>query len=510
MRTIKFIFIFLFITFVSASVAQQKTIQETESGKLIESKETFPGLDKKILLKAASIFAKTDVPEISKKIAEEYYNQAQEMKAICDSLWTFMGKEERIHTDSTEAYNWYSKAMDYLRTAPYEFGSILKKAKKYGRLDSTVIKELVFALIPQISKTYGNAIRYNPFHIPHRYDFASFLKSGYEKTGDLSLIDQAIEQHHSIIELRKGFRPSYKSLGDLYYIKEECDNAYQNYHKAAEILEKSGIFALKEPELYFDRLSEVPIDTNLMVSYLSYQAESKIHLYEATPALALLRKARKLTPTPKLKNRFKNRIKWILWDDGNIRASELRDQAFEIFSKGQYENAKNSLLELLNILWTKRTKDEINYRIAQIDFTYLQNEEEGVARLFQLITHSKTDSLTGVPVDSMYQQYFDSFGKMCFKRGSDFLDKDQTYAYVYFMQAADIAYDEQAKAYIQLADLSLFNPRESINLCKKALKHVDYLEDISRDALYQTLYKAYRKLGDFAEARKWFDKSNSN
>ena len=500
----------LFLLIVSTSFAQQGKMQEKQKIANEPIKRLLPGLDTKTVLKSDSIFAQAMVSQLSEKIAKGYFTQASEMKGICDSLWLFMKEKDKTHADSVNGFQCYSRAVDYLSTAPYELHLVMKRAKKVGRLDSTVIKEIVTYLIPQISKTYGNAIRYNRFSVKYRFDFANFLNESYNKTGDIAFIDQAIEQHRQIIRLKRGLRESYVALGELYFIRKQWSKAFENYRKAAEILEKSAIFVQKDPTFYFDRLTEVPFDTSRMVKYLFRQAECKIHLYEPQPALALLRKARKLTPDPRLKDRFKSKIKWILWDDGNIRATELRDQAFATFNNRQYENAKIDLIKLLDILWTQRTKDEINYRIAQIDFSYLKNEGDGVARLFQVIKHSKRDSLTGAAADSMCQQYFDSYGKMCFKLGSDYLDKNLTYAFIYFMQAANIVYDEQPKAYIQLAALSTFKPRESIKLCKKALEKINYLDDVSREALYGTLYEAYRKLGDFSEARKWFDKSQSN
>ncbi|HEX9975493.1 MAG TPA: hypothetical protein VGD14_25810, partial [bacterium] len=198
---------------------------------------------------------------------------------------------------------------------------------------------------------------------------------------------------------------------------------------------------------------------------------------------------------------------WILWDDGNIRASEIRDRADSLssFCKN-YTESKSVYLELLPVLWTKRTKDEINWKIAQLDFNYLDHKFDGVGRMYLVIKHTAMDSISGAPIDSAYKRYFNSYGAMCFTMGVDYYDKDRLIAYMYLIQAAETNYDQRARAFLQLAGISQFDPHETISLCLKTMEVVDDLSVDETQILYQLLHSSYRKLGDFDKAKEWFDR----
>ncbi|NOZ60270.1 MAG: hypothetical protein GXO74_01175 [Calditrichaeota bacterium] len=498
--------ILLILIFLVACAGQQQLATQRPIVIPQGKKEIPAGLDAKTVQEADSVFNEANVTERSQQIAAEYFRQAEEMAGLCDSLWNFMTSERHSKSDTTKALQWRLRALEHLKVAPYESRSIWKLTKKYGRLHSSVIDAVVRALIPQTSKIYESAIRYNRFVRVFRQHFAAFLESSYEKIMDRTFLDRAIEQHETVVKSKKDSRISYAKLGNLYYKEGKWQKAFENYGKAATLLKKTAIFSVPQPELYFDRLPDVPVDTARLVSYLSYQANSKIHLYEAQPALKFLRIARKLTPIEKYKQSFKKQIKWILWDDGNIRASEMKDKADSILNANNYQEGKATLLALLGILSTKRTQDETNWKIAQIDFTYLDNEEAGIARMHRVIKYSAKDSLTGAPIDSLAGRYFDSYGLMCFQLGLEFLEQDLSYAYVYFSQIAQTPCADRAKAYIQLAVLSQFDPNEVINLCNKAMENKELLDNDSRKAMYEILYKAYRKLGNFTAARDWYDR----
>ena len=500
--------ILVIIAAIPVLAFSQDTVK-TIIDKSIELPEIYdwPGLDFRVIKEADSLFSIANVTELDERISSEYFKQAQQMSALCDSLWNFRAKKKRSAVDTANANRWFLQAIEYIKTAPYEAKEILKQARRYGKLDTTIIQNVISVLVPQVSKTFHNAIRYNPFQVEYRYQFAKFLQASYEKLGDFSLIDQAIEQLNKALQQKPGIVKVYLLSARLYLAKKQWQLAFESYKKAAEFIKGFAIFQVPDPSQYFERIEAVPFDTSRYVRLLYNQAECKIHLYEAQPALAILKKARKLTPDAKLKSSFKKRIEWILWDNGNIRASEIRDEANSLVGKKRFQEAKDRFISLLDTLWTERTRDEINYRIAYLDFIHLKKEGEGLARLLQVIKKTETDSATGVPTDSMHQIYFNSFGSWCFNTGAKFLQIDLTLAYLYFSQAAQIASKVKPLALIQLAILSSFDAKESIRLCREAMKYEKQLDEDALSKLYRQLYKSYRKLGNFAEAKKWYDLS---
>ena len=54
--------------------------------------------------------------------------------------------------------------------------------------------------------------------------------------------------------------------------------------------------------------------------------------------------------------------------------------------------------------------------------------------------------------------------------------------------------------------MSIYNPQVCINYCTRALNHQDKLNNEEKKFLYETIYQAYLKKGDFEEALKWFKK----
>ena len=305
----KLLIVNIFFLFIVGCAVQKPVVQKVVKP---EEKAIPPGIDKKTAAFADSLFFQSNVTEINERIAKEYSDQAKFMSDLVDSIWVLGSKEQLSGLDSAHGLKYYSEALEYIKISPEEYKLITDMAKRQGKFHPDVIKKLCRALIKQTSFTYENAIRKN--------------------------------------KLNFNYRQLYSQLGNIYFKLGEWQKSFDRFEQAKYVLKNIAIFSLKNPEVYFDRIEDVPVDTTRLVYFLSYQAECKIKLYEAAPALALLREARKLTPNNEYKKRFKKRIEWILWDEGNIRASEIKDRADSLLIEKEYETAKTTLLELLPLL----------------------------------------------------------------------------------------------------------------------------------------------------------------
>lgn len=489
--------------FMASCAVQQKAVQEAKITKRVP-----PGVDILTTHIADSIFSQVAVDDEDANRAMDFYDEAQLIEELADSLWN----ESRIGLlsghDSLVALQQLSRAEQYLQRNPESFKQTQKMMKKLGKLNSQLLSNVSNNLMLQTIGPFENAIRSYRFNIVYRQEYSKFLQKLAERFKDNNYLIRAAEELERVVFVIKNQHILYYDLGEIYFKLGDWDNAFKNYDLAKNALTKSAIFYIPNPENYFDLISDVPVDTNRLVRYLYQQAVCKTKLYEAQPALALYREAKEITPNVEFKKRFQERIDWIMWDDGNIRASEINDRGdtLRILEKN-YATAKNVYLQsLLPILWTKRTKDETNWRIALLDFQYLGNKAEGVQRMFYVIKNSAVDSLTRTPLDSNYVRYFDDYGRMCFNLGTEFYDKDKLIAYIYFNQAAATHYEEQGRAFLRIAQISEFDPQETIDLCKKTMDYLDKLDESEKAILYKAMYTAYRKLGDFKNASYWFEK----
>lgn len=468
------------------------------------------GVDARVAQIADSIFSQVAVDYEMSQQAFGKYDEAQQIEELADSLWQYGQAPLLTKHDSLTVLRQISQAEPYLERRVEDYHRIRRLIKRLGRLDPEVRIDVSKQLMTLAIEDFESAIQSDRFYVPYHQQYCKLLQKVAERLGDKNYLNRAAEQMERVVFFVKGQHILYANLAEIYFKLGDWNNAYKNFEAARNTLIRSAIFSLPNPQPYFTRLNEVPVDTHRVVTYLNWQAVCKTKLYEAQPALALYRQAQRMTSDIDLKRRFQERIDWILWDDGNIRASEIKEKgdSLRVVAKDYLDAKKIYLESLLPILWTKRTKDEINWRIALLDFVQLGNKAEGVQRLCYVIKYSPVDSLTGAPLDSNYVRYFNDYGNMCFNLGNEYYEKDKLIAYIYFQQAAATNYKERGKAFLRLAQISEFDPKETIDLCQKTIQYENELDKNEKIILYKVMHNAYRKLGDFKNARFWFDKFN--
>jgi hypothetical protein len=243
-----------------------------------------------------------------------------------------------------------------------------------------------------------------------------------------------------------------------------------------------------------------------MFLYLYYQGESYIRLLEADSALMVLRRAVDFSPTPESRAAAENNIKWINWDDGNIPASEKRDSLFAQMDAGKYADAAKGFRKLLPDLRTTRTRREIGWRLATLEFNYLQHEEEAL-HIMQTVVQARGRDSLAVVSDSLYQKYIDSYGAMCFNQGQKMLAaKKFAVALTYFQQSSLLPWSYRAKSYLELGKLAVNDPPRAENLVKHALKLSQQLDRKDEMAALELATQSLKRQGKFDEARQYFER----
>jgi len=499
MKKVYYLIPFIFSLIVGCA-AQKAVVDQSRKIKIPA------GVDSLTVLAADSIFTKVAVTEDIQKEAADEHETAQLIWALGDTLWNMSVQDTLSHSDSTRIPGLIDRAKQYFQ-GDKERSKLFKKSKrKLGLFNKEFVAIVSKELMPLAIRYNEKAIAMNKFEINYRLRLIQNLQTYAERLKDRNALRRAAAEMEGVVGEIKDNHRFYYQVGKIYYDLLNWKSAFIYSELATKTIRSTAIFNTPNPELYFTKPDAVPLDTTVLVNYLYQQALCKTKVYEDIPALALFKEAQSVTPLETYKQTFQQWIDWINWDDGNIRASELRDIADSLRRDKKYQDAKIAYLNLLPVLRAPRTFDQISWRIAVIDYSNLELKTDGLYRMHQIIQRSVTDSLTGAPADTAYQVYFDSYGTMCYNSGVENLNSDLTKAYIYFNQAADNFYKERGKAFLQLAMLSEYDPRETIQLCEKANKYFDLFDQNEKQHLYRLYYSSYRKLGDFITSKQWFDR----
>lgn len=489
--------------------------QYYEKAYQVVSEVIYPaGIDSAFAVKMDSIAGKAFIAPERKLMAEMLMQQAKAIKTVHDSLRYFhtywadsTNWEYWDWTDTLAARKYLDQSLQYIQVTDRLIAKRLHKMK--NRISGIYLSDLDFAANQVFGKLEAKILaakQLNPFDQNIRLYLAREI---YYKTAetcqDSSLYARSVQEFENLVWVKNGNFVYFLYLGDAYMGVKDFQRAFDNYKIAEITLIQNAILSSADPAHYAAMPDSAPVNPELLSHCFSRQADAKIKLFEGKEALTLLRKAYDYTVDSDRKSMLMTLIDLVNWDDGNVLAMNLRHQVNEHIRMGDYKSASAVSLRLLGILWTQRTQDEINNQIAMLDFQYLDRKEAGIERLRQVVTPMPTDS-AGAPIDPVNQLYFKNYGRMCYDFGMRFLNQqeDRKIAYIYFYQATRLQWYGRPKAFLQLAALSEFDPRETIRLGFIALKEGQNLSPGEKRQVAELLSNAYQKEAKFKEARTWY------
>jgi hypothetical protein len=317
---------------------------------------------------------------------------------------------------------------------------------------------------------------------------------------------KAIGVLEHLTRLEKDQHALYARLGDCYMALKKYPTALQNFQKAEEVLAATTIFNVPPNRELNTTNVAAATDSAARFLYLYYQGEAHIKLLDAPSALAVLQRAKSFAPTPENLAAVEANITWINWDDGNIPASEKRDSLLSWVDASKYGDAAKGFRKLLPDLRTLRARREIGWRLATLEFNYLQQEEDALHTMQTVVRATGSDSLSARQ-DSLYQKYIDSYGAMCFNQGQKMLAaKKFTTALTYFNQSAQLDWNYRAKSFLELAKLAVNDPPRAETLAKESLKYSQQLETREELAATELITQALKRQGKFDEAKLYFER----
>jgi hypothetical protein len=461
-----------------------------------------PGVSPIVAARADSIAAGLFVPLERERKAQELAAQGIRNYNTSDSLWAILdaAKEAAKSVGSEDSV----AAMKQAVTGALKLQEGLKDLQSFDRTQEQRLVIQASYNLKEAQKHLEKSIQLNPFNARVQNYLALTYKLLAQKFPE-ETFDKALHIWGTLARLEPGEYLHFYNLGSTYYASQNWTKALENFKQAEELL-------LASAEINRERLQnpalpvEATLDTTNLLYSVYYQAQSAIKLFDDGQALHHLQRARNLTHSQQVLDNLGTYIAWINWDDGNILGAVMRDSAAALANRGQFVEAGKIYEDLINkLLKTKRTKDEMSWTYAGIEYQRLNRKASAVSRLYEVIQTIPKDA-TGAPSDSTYQNYFNLYGAMCHNLGIDTLRSDRKLAYTYFSQAAEISWYGRGKSYLAMAELSSSNPEMSVPSGEKAVALSQQLDPEELVKLYKLLVDGHRRLRQMDKAKFYFEK----
>ena len=340
------------------------------------------------------------------------------------------------------------------------------------------------------------AFQLNPFDTRSQVWLAQVYGLQARRLGQSEAYGRAIDELEKLALLTPDQHTVYAMLANNYFYVEDWDGAALNYEKAEEVYRETFDLVVEDPQ---------PLDSAVVFSYVQAQGDMHVQRIDALQASEAYRRAYDFAVSAEDSAYVAGELEWMAWDDQNIRSSFARDSLLRLEQDGDLSGARRGYSELLGTLSSRTATDEIDWRLAIVDYN-LGNAEEAAARLQQLVDRTPKDPV-GAPIDPAYAQYFDDYGTLCLNVGRSFRveQRDNRTALKYFTQATTVNWTGRAVAHYEVARLVQGNVDASLENAMEAVGDEEALSDTQRLDLYRLLMELNRRAGDFDAARQYRD-----
>lgn len=504
-KYINFVLLFT-ITFFCGCANQNKILNTKKSPVYVPA-----GVDSSIAVISDSTAKNLFVSFEEEDEAIKRKQSGSHLMAAADTTWNFLKSvNDSLKIISDEQKNIAIERYNLGALKIQRITKIEQRIESEGLDDENLIelKKLVFDLLNDAKHEFETAIRINPFDVEAKDALGWTLWKLIDYFDKKENLEELINVLTELSYIDKGEHQLYFRLGQAYYSLQSWDNALINFKKAEKTLKNYATINFSDSLLSDPESSNFTSEDSIaLYTYLFYQADIYVELLNASSAIERLESAKIYANDLKLKNRIEVYIDWIRWDDGNITASKYKDKILNNYAtKKEHEKTLKEFEKLLSMLNEEQSKDEINWRIACIEFSQLNNVEQGIARLSKVVLNAEKDSF-GSPVDTTYKQYFEDFAIMCNNIAIHNLENrlSRQVAFTYFLQAVQISSSIRGKLYIDLANLSKYNPEKCIEYCYGAFMYINQQDTENLITLLKLLTNGYRKLDNPEKVKQWYE-----
>ena len=456
------------------------------------------GVDSAVAAVADSIARASFVSIPDQEVAADQKQDGMDISAFSDSLWIYleMSQDSSGNVDA-------ASAEAALRAANQAVNPLkeLIQLNQSADLDSLTIVRRQEALLNRAQTSLEEAIKLNPFDLQTQSVLARVYTAQAQRLGRGNAFQESIDVLEKLTRLRPDQHNLFVALANNYYQTSRWNEAAYNYERAEQIyLQTYDLTPTDEP---------VTADSLLLYQYVSRQADVHVLRRDAGAAVTAYDRALSLAPDAEEIAFIKGEMEWINWDNGNLSASFARDSLIGLEQGNMLPEAERGYEQLLRAVQNPKALDETEWRLASVQYK-LGKGDVAADRLLQLLRRTAVTD-TGVPVDSTYSRYFDTFGTICFNQAMVFLGekRDNRTALKYLEQAVQFPWEGRPRAYLESAKLLRSNVKIAKERAQEAMQELDLLTPEDQKELFGLLATFYRTEGDFDQARKYLERYRS-
>jgi len=431
------------------------------------------GVDSLIVTKSDSIIKFLFVDFTSKQKAERLVIKARNAYIEADSLWQ---KLKEIRVDSTEIISDTNSDSNLMVS-----------------VESTALQNKLKDNLEIAEKNFLQAIKLDPFSLNIKDGLAQtyMLWANIEKVE--FYYEQALSIFKDIINYERGEHLLFFKLGECYFHLKKWDKALLNYQQAERILLATTFYA---DSVLLETPANDSVKKHFHFNYLYSQSVCLARMYRAKEALVVIKKAKEAAPSTERKNIAERFEDWLNWDNGNIHAAEEKNYILSLIKKKRYAESVIRLEKLKNQVLDQFAIDEIEWRIAGLEFNYLDKKQDACNRLLTIIKKNKIVSYYTPQLITSYEKYVSDCGIMHYHLGMDYIQQaEYKKAQKYMAQGAKLNWYGKYKCQLELAKLTRHDPKTSLEIIEKVLHDQTSLTDTEKLAALEIKLIALRKLG---------------
>jgi tetratricopeptide (TPR) repeat protein len=460
----------------------------------------FPaGVDSSVALEADSISKELFVTHHRQLMALEKAMAAEAKVDKSEALWQVLQARENTLSvspeDTLKAIEKFNKGGIQLQEAM----RIQKDSEEDAQIREQVQNHLSLARVE-----FEQAVRLNPFDRNSRLWLArvyQMVAQRFLRTSDWAKAAEVLE---NLVRMDGSQHGIYGRLAQCYASLHAWQASLRNFRAAEAVQRQTAVFQVPESERLDDRTIAAALDSSALFLYVYYQAESHIRMYAADSALFQLERASAIARSPEDRSAVKSTTDWIDWDDGNIAAAEMRDSLLTLVDEKKYADAARGFSDLFAQLRTARARRETDWRLALLEFSFLDRQEQALQRMQKVVKYYE-EQRTQAQSDTLYEQYCESYGTMCHNQGLKALtDQKFPMALAYFEQAVRVPWKLRSKSYLEIAKLSINNPGRAVGVAEKALADRDRLSEGDQLKALEVLIESLKRTQQFDLATKYF------
>lgn len=444
-----------------------------------------PGLDSTTVVRSAEVANSNFVSKQREEKSAQLVKMGKtELKKV-DEFWQYLEQRVKKSTLSADEKEQFEREYDL----GVQLLGRFKELSENGTNEKKAQEAQGYCV--QAQQHLEQAVQINPFDKNARAILAVCYYNLQHRFGVEKNYEKAIEILERLTRIEKGEHELFRLLAENYLAQKDYANALLNFQRAQMVLIKTSF--------------DAPPDSSMMFYYLYAQGDAYARLFDAERSLKAFQVAEKFARTPQEKADLKNYIKWINWDGGNIRASEVWDKILALEGAKEYDKMARASEQLLPTLKTLKARLMVAHKLAVVEFELLGKKAPAVERMraiFEAINNGEVSAK-----DEEIQPFLNSYGAMLYRLGIEARDKEEKkLALAYFTKATSFEWDQIAKAYIELVTLLWNDPEQAIFYGKKALAKNAGLTPTETTELLSLMVRAHKSAGNYDEARDYFNK----